>query len=109
MHAASRLHWSTAGSKAARTELVRILIAKDIFDGCEGATKAVYRALVAASRQWATEEQVTPVRQPAVLHSPHRPCTICSPSAALQPCHTGLWTIGPFVVGASACIVARYS
>ena len=50
-----------AGSKAARTELVRILIAKDIFDGCEGATKAVYRALVAAARQWATEEQVTAV------------------------------------------------
>jgi hypothetical protein len=43
---------------------VRILIAKDIFDGCEGATKAVYRALVAASRRWATEEQVTAVRPP---------------------------------------------
>jgi len=52
---------STAGSKAARTELVRILIAKDIFDGCEGVTKAVYRALVAAARHWATEEQVTAV------------------------------------------------
>lgn len=53
----------TAGSKAARTELVRILIAKDIFDGCEPAMKAVYRALVAASRQWATDEQVTAVRR----------------------------------------------
>ena len=56
-----RAHGSTAGSKAARTELVRILIAKDMFDGCEAATKAVYRALVAAARQWATEEQVTAV------------------------------------------------
>jgi len=79
--AAGTLISAPAGSKAARTELVRILIAKDIFDGCEGATKAVYRALVAAARQWATEEQVTavwPGSQPsAYLVAAHALCRWC--------------------------------
>ena len=62
---------------------MRILIAKDIFDGCEGATKAVYRALVAASRRWATEEQVTAVRPPLPPLLKQAPQALC-PFAGLH-------------------------
>ena len=61
---------------------MRILIAKDIFDGCEPATKAVYRALVAASRQWATEEQVTAVCPPN-WHSLSYVCALCTLSSTI--------------------------
>lgn len=50
------------GGPSARTELARIIIAKDIFTGCDDAMAGAYGALLAAARHWATPEQVSLVR-----------------------------------------------
>lgn len=47
------------GGPSARTELARIIVAKDIFTGCDESMTAAYGVLLAAARHWATPEQVS--------------------------------------------------
>ena len=53
-------HVAFAG-KAPKGEMVRIIICKDLFAGCDGEVSPVFAALHAASRSWAGEDQVNQV------------------------------------------------
>ena len=41
--------------------MVRIIICKDLFAGCDGEVAPAYAALQAAARSWAGEDQVNQV------------------------------------------------
>lgn len=56
--------------------MVRIIISKDLFAGCDAEVAVAYAALQAAARNWAGEELVHKARRgccPAHRHSALRP------------------------------------
>lgn len=48
--------------KVSKGEMIRIIISKDLFAGCDGAMAVAYAALQAAARSWAGEELVHQAR-----------------------------------------------